>query len=201
MGQTADQLRQEIDGKREDAGQKISAIEAKVEGSVQQVKETVDGTVQQAKDTVDETVVKLKESFDFSKQIEERPLAALGVAIAGGFLLGKITGDGDDHGQSYSQSGDRATGAQSAGQASGIRGAVKDSGLEDTLSTAMGAVMGMVTERVRSVVGEAFPELADKIKPAGDQAPPSRPTAAGMPQPITSTSSEHVASGTVPTPR
>ena len=177
MGQTADQLRQEIDAKREGAGQKIGAIEAKVEGTVQHVKDTVDDTVESAKGTVDETVQKMKESVDLVKQIEDRPLVALGVALAGGYLLGKLSGDDDGDQRPNGQSG----GARPSGNAGGIRGAVNDSGLEDTLSTAIGAVMGMLTERVRSVVDETFPDLAEKITQPGAKVPP--PSAAGAPTP------------------
>lgn len=196
MGQTADQLRQEIDQKREDAGQKIGAIEAKVEGTVQQVKETVketvDDTVEKAKGTVDETVQKVKESVDLLKQVEERPLAALGAALAGGFLLGRIVGGG----QGDQQPSGHAAGARQSASGGGIRDAVKRSGLDDTFSTAMAAVMGMLTEKVRSAVDESFPAFAEKLKQQGGQTTPPRTAGngPGAPVPIGS------GSGLPPTP-
>ncbi|CAA9555582.1 MAG: hypothetical protein AVDCRST_MAG73-3252, partial [uncultured Thermomicrobiales bacterium] len=160
--------------------------EAMVEGSVQQAKDTVEGTVQQARDvvegtvqqakdavedtvgtakaTVDETVQKVKESVDLVKLVEERPLLALGGALAGGFFLGKMGMGGGGQNQ---HPGGQSAGATQGGNAGGIRDAVKSSGLEDTLSGAMAALMGMVTEKVRSAIDETFPDVADKLKQQG----------------------------------
>ena len=110
MGQTADQLRQEIEHKREDAAAKIDQIEAKVQDipnlardtvrgqvdqSITQVRDSVDQSLNQARMTVTEKVGQMKEQTDVRGQIGQRPLAALGIAFAGGYLLGKVFG-GDD---------------------------------------------------------------------------------------------------------
>jgi ElaB/YqjD/DUF883 family membrane-anchored ribosome-binding protein len=107
MGQTADQLRQEIAAKRDDAAAKIDQIESRVQDLPNLARETVRGTVdasiQQARDTVDEQlshareavvgkVDQMKQQTSMTTVIDERPLAALGVALAGGFLLGKLFG-------------------------------------------------------------------------------------------------------------
>jgi hypothetical protein len=122
MGETADQLRQEVDRKREDAGQKIDAIEqrvsdtaARVQEGVAQTTEQVKATVQQSvegamsavgdttqqvaeqvKQTTQQVTEQVKANFDWQKQIEERPLVMLGAAMLGGFVLGSLTGGGND---------------------------------------------------------------------------------------------------------
>ncbi|MDP9363699.1 MAG: hypothetical protein M3Q10_05645, partial [Chloroflexota bacterium] len=97
MGQTADQLRQEIEQKRGDAASKIDQIESRVQDTVgtvqelpQMAKETVSDTVDQVKTSVQNSV----QNIDLSGQIQQRPLAALGAALAGGFLLGGVMGGG-----------------------------------------------------------------------------------------------------------
>jgi len=163
MGQTADQLRQEIEQKRGDAAQKIDAIESRVQDTTQMVKSTVEDTKQMVtgtvKDTVQETTEKVKQSADLGKQIEERPLVVLGAALAGGFLLGGIMG-GNKGGHS---GGGQSAGMSQGGMSSGLRGAVKSSGLEDELAAISGTLMGMITERVRSTVQESFPGFAERM--------------------------------------
>lgn len=163
MGEDTDRLRQEIDQKRDDAAAKIDQIEAKMQDTAQMAKDTVQDTVQTAKDAVDDTVHKVKESVDLVKQVEERPLAALGAALAGGFLLGGVLGGGKDGRQGRSHDG-YAAGAQQGGAVSSLRGAARDSGLEEMISGIAGALMGSLSQRLRSTVEETFPQLADQIK-------------------------------------
>jgi ElaB/YqjD/DUF883 family membrane-anchored ribosome-binding protein len=157
MGQTADQLREEVDQKREDAAQKIEQIQAKVEGATQQVKDTVEDAKQQVKDT-----------FDLRKQIEEKPLVALGAALVGGFVLGGMMSGDDDRGGHHhyyggSQRSDPgATVSYSAntnaspGVKQHLRSAVKSSGIEDTLNEMVSSFMGQLGERVRAVSQESL---------------------------------------------
>ena len=174
MGQSADQLRQEIEQKRDDAAQKIDAIEMRVQDTVQQARDTVQDTVQQARDTVvgtvDQTVQKAKESFDLRRQVEEKPLVALGAALVGGFVLGGILGDDDRRSSSYEgSSADLPRSAtRTGGVRTGIRNAARESGLDDTIQNLTAAFMGSLTERLRSTVQESFPALADKLPPAHD---------------------------------
>ncbi|HEX5500044.1 MAG TPA: hypothetical protein VFX03_12490, partial [Thermomicrobiales bacterium] len=93
MGQTADQLREEIAAKREDAAAKIDRIEAKVQQIPQIARETVDASMLQARASVGEQVNQMAQKFDLRQQVQERPLLALGAAMAGGWLLGKLTED------------------------------------------------------------------------------------------------------------
>src|SRR3712207_382968 len=80
MGQTASQLRQELDQKRDELSRDVDMIQEKV-----------------------------KSTFDVKAQVEQNPLASVGIALAGGFLLGMMTGGGKkqpDYGKgSYSYAG------------------------------------------------------------------------------------------------
>jgi hypothetical protein len=203
MGQTADQLRQEIESKRGDAASKIDQIEARVTDTAQQAKETVDQTVQSALGTVTETVdhareavadtvEQVKQSIDLKKMAEERPLVALGAALVGGFVLGGLTGGGDDRnrggGQHYQspQGQSYQYGGSQAGRASGFRGAAQQSGLDETISLISGTLMGMITERLRLTVKESFPEFEARMRQHGEQQQQRQPLAGvqtqGQPQ-------------------
>lgn len=178
MGETADQLRREVDQKRDDAAQKIDQIETLVTETTQQVKDQVKGSV-------DQTTQKVKDTFDFRRQVEERPLVALGAAVAGGFVLGGILGGGEQGGgrgggnfryvegqrvPSYqgnvvsSQQSRQMQGGGGGGLTSAIRNAAKSSGFDDTLNTMAAAFMGTLTERMRSSVDKNFPGVMEKFQ-------------------------------------
>jgi len=188
MGQTADQLRQEVDQKREDAADKIDQLQAKVEGAAQQAEETVEDAKQQVKD-----------AFDLRKQIEEKPLLALGAALAGGFVLGGILG-GDEHDDRRYPRYDQQHGGQSYQQQSSpgimdnVRKAAKSTGLEDTLNTMVASFMGSIGERVRAIGEESFPGLMSQNRDGGDQqrlssgSTAGRSSSVGQPRPMTTTS-------------
>src|SRR3712207_3387874 len=83
MGQTADQLRQELDRKRHDLTRDVDRIEEKV-----------------------------KSTFDLNSQVQQNPLLAAGLAVAGGFLLGNLVGGGSkSEGQSSQGYGGQTSGA------------------------------------------------------------------------------------------
>ena len=182
MGQTADQLRQEIEQKREDAASKIDQIESRVTDTTQMVRDTVQDLPQMAKETVSGTVEQVKQNVqnvDLRQQIQERPLVALGAALAGGFLLGGIMGGGEG-GQQHR--GGQYAGMSQGGTASGLRGAVKSSGLDETINGLAGAVMGMLTERVRSTVEQNFPQIAERMpQPQSSGSSGSSQSMAGSP--------------------
>jgi len=188
VGETADQLREEIDAKRDDAAAKIDRIEARVFDTAQLARETVDETVQQARDTVQqardtviETVETVKQSFDISHQVQERPWPTLGMAVAGGFILGRIFA-GDDEEQRRGDYGrtDRYFTPQSSGTSSahaphqgdadhggmmtGLREAAKSAGLDNMMSALSGALIGVLTDRIRDAVEQNFPEFADQLR-------------------------------------
>jgi hypothetical protein len=174
MGQTTDQLRQEVDQKREDAALKIDQIQAKVEGATQQVKDT----------------------FDLRKQIEENPLLALGAALAGGFVLGGILGDRDERHYPHDDQSQRVPSYRaqsSSGIVDTVRKAAKSSGIEETLNTMVTSFMGALGERVKAIGEESFPGLMPRHQDGGDpqgaaesatsgsssHGGPNRPSAAG----------------------
>jgi hypothetical protein len=151
MGETGDQIRQELDQTRENASQKIDQIETRVEDATQKVKDT----------------------FDIRLQIEERPLIAAGVAIAGGFLIGSmIGGDNGDHRQSYQSDESRRTysGGQSSKSQGGMMGAIhnaaKSAGLDDTLNAMAASAVGALTDQVKNFASDAMPGFAQKFDQA-----------------------------------
>ncbi|HET8523548.1 MAG TPA: hypothetical protein VFL82_09950 [Thermomicrobiales bacterium] len=152
MGQTGDQLRQELDQTRENASQKIDEIQDRVEDATQKVKDT----------------------FDVRMQIEERPLIAAGVAVAGGFLLGSLMGGGDKqhHENAYQTPESRRmyAGAQSHESHGGMMGAIhnaaKSTGLDDTLNAMAASVVGALTDQLKNMASEAIPGFSQKFEQA-----------------------------------
>ena len=152
MGQTADQLRQDIEHKRDDAAAKIDAIETQFEDTARRVQDTAK---------------RVKENVDLRQQIQERPLVALGAALVGGFVLGGILGGEQKGGQPSQHAGEQhGGGARPRGVASGIKEAAKRSGLEDTVSSVTAAVMGMATDKIKSTVDQTFPGFGQKMQAA-----------------------------------
>jgi len=165
VGEDADRLRQEIDQKREDAASKIDQIEERMQDTAQMAKDTVRDTTQMAKDTVmetvDQTVAKVKEGFDVHRQVEERPLVAVGAAMLGGFLLGGLLGNDRQGGRSDR---DSLHAGESGGVTASLRQAAQRSGLDDTIEKAASALMGALKEQIGSVVEQSFPQLGERIK-------------------------------------
>lgn len=149
MGPTADQLRQEIDQKREDAAGKIDQLETRVQETALSVKSEVEETAQ-----------KVKLTFDLKHQVEQNPLMAVGVGLLGGFLLGGLMGG--DGGGSRSPSGGMDSGLVGA-----LRTAARDAGLEETLSTAATTLMGTFSDRIKGAVDQQVPGILDKIGGSG----------------------------------
>jgi len=135
MGQTADQLRQEVDQARDAATQKIEDIEEKVANAAAQV----------------------KEQFDWRHQVDDRPLMAVGAAFIGGMVLGGVTGgDHHDHHRDYSSpqsSGVRYQSVQHpelhGGVTDAIRNAAKSSGFDDAIHHVADVALGTLGERIR----------------------------------------------------
>lgn len=183
MGKSSDQLREEIDQQRDDAGAKIDHLQAQVEGQIEHTREQVTDTAEQVRDEatamVTDTVDSVKQSIDdldIERYVQERPLASVGAALLGGFLLGAVLG-GDDH-RHRQQGGYRAETGMSGGQRHddggpdlsgmmhGIRSAAKKSGLEDTVSNAAAAMMGSVTEQIKGMLDQSFPGFSEKLDTA-----------------------------------
>jgi len=150
MGETADQLREEVSAARDQAAEKIEMIEQKVGEATQQV----------------------KDKFDWRRQVDDNPLLAVGAAMIGGMALGMMTGGGDDssdrHHQSpyASMSGSGAYGRQSnggGGLGQMLRNTAKSSGFEDSIQSMSSAIMSAMTDRVREFADKAMPGAGDKL--------------------------------------
>jgi hypothetical protein len=139
MGETTGELRQAVDNKRDDAAQKIDKIEQKVGETTQQV----------------------KESLDWRRQVDEKPLMALGAAFVGGFVLGGVMGGDDDHQKSSSH---WQTSKNRGGLGGAIRNAAKSSGFEDSLSEMATGLFGSLSTRMKQVAGDTLPGIADKAQ-------------------------------------
>lgn len=182
MGQSADQIRREIDQSRDSAAYKIDQLQSQVQGTAQEVKESVQGTadkvVEDLKSSVDDTVQSVRQNLDLRHQIEQRPLVSLGIALVGGFLIGGMTSNDDhsapQHGNGYGSSqtdsghlgNQRSSGGQPSAVKQGIRSAVQKTGLEDTISNAAAALIGSVTDQVKSTLDQNFPGFAERMNTA-----------------------------------
>jgi len=138
-------------------------MRAQVQDTADQVKDTAQQVVDGAKASVDETVESIK-NIDFRQQIEERPLVALGAALLGGFLLGGMSG-GNGGGNGYQAHGSGSS-ASSGFVGSQLKSALERSGLEETIASTGAALMGTVTDQLKSVLDRNFPGMADKMQSA-----------------------------------
>jgi len=174
MGQTADQLRDEVDQARDAATQKIEDIEQKVANAAEQV----------------------KEQFDWRHQVDDRPLIAVGAAFIGGMVLGGITGGGDHHGHDSSSSshanGVRYQSVQHgesqgglSGMADAIRNAAKSSGFDDAIHHVADVALGSLGERIRTFADQTLSGSSNKPASSSSSA---YPTAAARSSTMPSTS-------------
>ena len=184
MGKSSDQLREEIDAQREDAGAKINQlqhqVQDQVDGTRQQVMDTAEQVKGEAKAMVTDTVDSMKESvenMDIERHVQERPLMSVGAAVLGGFLLGSMLGGDNNSGHqspahNYS-GGSSASGSNtyssSNGMGNSLRTAIQKSGLEDTLSNAGAAMVGSVTDQLKEMLDRSFPGFSDKLGNAQQQ--------------------------------
>jgi hypothetical protein len=138
MGETTDELRQAVDNKRDDAAQKIDQIEQRV----------------------GETANHMKESLDWRRQVEEKPLVAVGAAFFGGMMLGGVLGGGNGHDQQPKQPPQWQSAAAGAGLGGAIRKAAKSSGLEDSFNEMTSNLFSTISDRMKQMTSEKFPSLA-----------------------------------------
>lgn len=189
MGKSSDQLREEIDAERADAGAKINdlqdQIQHQVEDTRQQVMDTASDVRDEAQAVVTDAVDSVKqavEGFDIEGFVQQRPMVSVGVAMLGGFLIGSILGSDDDNHHSSHQSWDSGRGSVSGGTGnvssggssaggigSSLRSAAKKSGLEDTISNAGAALVGTATEQLKDMVDKNFPGFSNKLSDAQQQ--------------------------------
>jgi ElaB/YqjD/DUF883 family membrane-anchored ribosome-binding protein len=82
---------------RANLANKLEALETQVRETVSTASETVTTTVEGVKDvveTVSDTVGSVTDTLNISKQIEENPWMALGIAVAAGFMASQVLGGG-----------------------------------------------------------------------------------------------------------
>jgi len=207
MGETADDVRQEIDNKRQDATDKIEQLEQKVTGAADQVmqtKEQVKEQVVQTKEQVVDSVMQAKDQvmqFDWRQQVDQKPLVALGAAFIGGIVLCGITGGDDDRdryrtrvtpsygststygaGSNYPAIGEpgSAAGSGGGGLMASIRNAAKNSGFEDTINGMASSFMSTLSDRIKQVANDTFPGMADKLPGGNTQGDGTRSSASSQ---------------------
>jgi len=157
MGETADQLRQQVDQKRDDASQKIDQIEQQVMGKAHEIEHKVSDTAQQ-----------MKAKMDWRHQVEERPLLAVGAALISGMLIGGITGKDDGKGSASGATSMHGTEHQRGGVTNAVRNAARESGLEDSIQNFANAAFGQLGSRMRDMTERTFPGMLDRVQGAAD---------------------------------
>jgi len=169
MGQSSDQIREEIDARRGDAADKIDRLQDQVQATADdlrhQARNTMEDAREQVSDTVEDTIETVKENLDFRDQVEQRPLVSLGVALIGGFVLGGMLGGSDSrshHGPGPGGQDHRSGG----GLGHTIEHAFKSSGLEETFSNAAAAMMGSLTDQVTRTIDRNMPGFSQKMEQA-----------------------------------
>jgi hypothetical protein len=156
VGQTADQIKQEIDEQREQLGSNLATLETKV-----------------------------KETVDWRTQFEQRPMAGIGLAFGAGFLLSVLMPSGDDGNKSsgtrYDTSNyrvqDEAYQYQPSYAAASYQPQAQSrqpskpkspemNEISETVENIRGAVMGLAAARLRSFLAEAVPGFQDEYEQA-----------------------------------
>jgi hypothetical protein len=140
---------------------------------------------QELGDNLQQLENKVRDTVDWRVQFSERPMAGLGIAFAGGFLLSMLMpGGGDSKSQSsptYDSSNYRVDDDATRAQPISYRYQPSDRGehksrsmmatpemkeVTDTLENIRGAVMGMAASRLRDFLAEAVPGFADEYEEA-----------------------------------
>jgi len=88
-------IRDEMEQTRANLADKLGALESQVRETVSSASETVTSTVEGVKEVVtnvSETVENVTETLNVSKQIEQHPWIALGVAMTAGFVAAQLLG-------------------------------------------------------------------------------------------------------------
>lgn len=157
MGETADQIKQQIDEQREQLGSNLQQLETKV-----------------------------KETVDWKTQFESRPMAGIGLAFGAGFLLSVLmpsggSSSGSKSSYSYDSSNYRINDESSSYQPSYAAGSYGSASqpsqpskpkspemneISETVENIRGAVMGLAATRLRSFLAEAVPGFQDEYEQA-----------------------------------
>jgi hypothetical protein len=190
MGQTASELRRELDHKRDELTRDVDKIQEKV-----------------------------KSTFDLKGQVEQNPLPSVGLALAGGFLLGMMTGGKKepDHGRggysyasgshpsssyggyqpniysyspstqstynpsSYGQQGAQSGGGMMHTVAEGFKDSFRKgtggSTIDDTVSAVTAALTAILVDKAKEMFDKNLPGFAaryEQVVQHGQVAPPGQ---------------------------
>jgi len=166
MGETTDQLREQVDQARDDATDKIMQLERQVTDAADHV----------------------KEQFDWRRQVNDHPLAAVGAAFAGGAFLGSMTSGGGQQQQHVSYPTPTGNGQSSSGssaKAGGlgglIRKAAKNAGLEAKIEAYAQDLFTSLGKRIGEMKDEAVAGITSQSSSRPTSSPP---TTAQEPYPI-----------------
>jgi len=88
-------IRDEMEQTRTSLADKLGALESQVRETVSTASETVTSTVEGVKEVVSgvsDTVSTVTETFNISKHIEQHPWAAMGIALAAGYVVSRLLG-------------------------------------------------------------------------------------------------------------
>jgi hypothetical protein len=151
MGETAEQIRDEIDTQRQVLGDNLHQLEAKV-----------------------------KDTMDWRARFEQHPMMGVGAAFASGFLLSVLMPGGGSDSKSksyaYDQSNYRVRDESTTWQGSGGYSESTDftqkqrspemNEISETVENIRGAVMGLAATRLRSFLAEAVPGFEQEYEEA-----------------------------------
>jgi hypothetical protein len=159
MGETTDQIRDEIETQREQLGENLHQLEAKV-----------------------------KQTVDWRAQFEERPMLGLGLAFGTGFVLSLMLPGGsksDSHTHAsrnmtpyhYDQSNFRVHDDSRSWQGGGAHAGATNftqtqqrspemREISETLDNIRGAVMGLAATRLRTILADAVPGFKEEYEQA-----------------------------------
>jgi len=139
MGETANQIRREIEEQREDLGENLQQLEHKV-----------------------------KRTADWRAQFDERPLTMIGVAFGGGLLLSSLAGGGKgkDHQDGHRSS--EAMMAHSSTRPSETRSPERNE-MTETIDNIRGALLGLAAREIRSFMATALPGFEQEYRETTDR--------------------------------
>ncbi|HEV2527046.1 MAG TPA: hypothetical protein VGT61_01130 [Thermomicrobiales bacterium] len=152
MGESASQIRQELDQYRDSAAERLAEIEDRVGNVTDEARHVVEDVQTQVQTQVKETTEQIRQTFDIKHQMSENPLVAVGAGLLAGFILGGgLSGGGGS--RSY-QGGYRSQSGIGAHLNRTVRESARSSGLNDTLSAAGSALSKQLMGSVRANVDQ-----------------------------------------------
>ena len=153
MVEGTESIRQDIDAIRGSMTDTMGQIESRVKG------------------TVDTTVENVKHTFDIKQHIADQPWAALGIAVAAGYMLGSMDGGSESAKPNYSYNASDSYNAADASQSSfmsnGNGNAPHKAGLLDDVMAQFGdeinmlkaAAVTMAVGMLRDTIQQNVPQL------------------------------------------